>query len=331
MAIVLLAVKQFYEQFTIYNCRDTDHCMDFRVLCILGGKYYPYFIGISCYSYFTKTYWWQQKSNLVPLEILILPCMQAGNLIEFLNKKVDEYNQPFFIAGDPVSIPHLFSKKQDIEIAGFFAAIFSWGNRAAIIKKTKELMDRMDNSPYKFCLNHEPGKLKALEGFKHRTFNEDDLYYFVEFFHHQYQNSDTLETAFSKWMTPGDENVENTLNGFKKYFFSFEHLKRTEKHISSPLQKSTCKRLNMFLRWMVRKDKNGVDFGIWKKISPAQLICPVDVHVARVARRFGLLKRKQTDWFAAVELTENLIKLDKNDPVKYDFALFGLGALEKFS
>jgi len=263
--------------------------------------------------------------------------MKTGNLIEFLNKKVDEYNQPFFIAADPISIPHSFSKKQDIEIAGFFAAIFSWGNRATIIKKTKELMDRMDNSPYKFCLTNEPNELKRLQGFKHRTFNEDDLYYFVEFFHHHYKNSDTLETAFSKWMTRRDKNVENALNGFKKYFFSFEHLKRTEKHISSPLQKSTCKRLNMFLRWMVRKDKNGVDFGIWsetpaeKKISPAQLICPVDVHVARVARRFGLLKRKQTDWLAAVELTENLKMLDKEDPGKYDCALFGMGALEKFS
>jgi uncharacterized protein (TIGR02757 family) len=257
--------------------------------------------------------------------------MKAGNLIEFLNKKVDEYNQPFFIAGDPISIPHLFSKKQDIEIAGFFAAIFSWGNRATIINKTKELMTRMEMHPYEFCINYKPDELKKLKGFKHRTFNEDDLYYFVEFFHHHYQSSDTLEAAFIKRMTSNDNNVENALNGFKKCFFSFEHLKRTEKHISSPLQKSTCKRLNMFLRWMVRKDKSGVDFGIWKKISPAQLVCPIDVHVARVARRFGLLKRKQTDWLAAVELTEHLRMLDKDDPGKYDFALFGLGALEKFS
>jgi len=258
----------------------------------------------------------------------------TGNLEAFLNKKVDEFNQPFFIENDPISIPHLFSKKQDIEIAGFFAAIFAWGNRTTIIQKTKELMQRMDMSPYEFCLNYDNNSVKRLKGFKHRTFNDDDLFYFIEFFHHHYQMSDTLEAAFLKNPNNGSSAgsvVEAALIGFKKYFFSFEHLKRTEKHISSPLQKSTCKRLNMFLRWMVRSDKAGVDFGIWsKKISPSQLICPIDVHVARVARRFGLLQRKQTDWLAAVELTENLKKLDAKDPVKYDFALFGLGALEKF-
>ncbi len=260
--------------------------------------------------------------------------MNTGNLEEFLNKKVDEFNQPFFIETDPVCIPHLFSKKQDVEIAGFFAAIFSWGNRTTIIQKAKELMQRMDMAPYEFCLNYDLGGLKRLKGFKHRTFNEDDLFYFVEFFHHHFRDSDTLETAFinnAQKDFPGGGFVGAALIGFKNYFFSFEHLKRTEKHISSPLQKSSCKRLNMFLRWMVRNDRAGVDIGIWsKKISPSQLICPIDVHVARVARRLGLLQRKQTDWLAAVELTENLKKLDAKDPVKYDFALFGLGALEKF-
>jgi uncharacterized protein (TIGR02757 family) len=252
-----------------------------------------------------------------------------------LNKKVDEFNQPFFIENDPISIPHLFSKKQDIEIAGFFAAIFSWGNRTTIIQKSKELMQRMDMSPYEFCLNYDLGGLKRLKGFRHRTFNEDDLFYFVEFFQHHYKTSDTLETAFINKIVE-DSPIEGglvgaALIGFKNYFFSFEHLKRTEKHVSSPLQKSTCKRLNMFLRWMVRNDKARVDIGIWsKKISPSQLICPIDVHVARVARRLGLLQRKQTDWLTAVELTENLKKMDATDPVKYDFALFGLGALEKF-
>ncbi|MFI5188465.1 MAG: TIGR02757 family protein [Chitinophagales bacterium] len=257
--------------------------------------------------------------------------MDAGYLIEFLNKKVDEYNQPFFIKSDPILIPHLFSKKQDIEIAGFFAAIFSWGNRTTIIQKTKDLMERMNMSPYEFCRNPDQGGLKRLKAFRHRTFHEDDLLYFIEFFHHHYKTNDTLETAFGKWISLEDKNIENGLNGFRKYFFSLEHLKRTEKHISSPLQKSTCKRLNMFLRWMVRKDKNHVDFGIWNKISPSQLICPVDVHVARVARRLGLLKRKQTDWAAAIELTDSLKKIDAADPVKFDFALFGLGALEKFN
>ncbi|HEV8284037.1 MAG TPA: TIGR02757 family protein [Chitinophagaceae bacterium] len=256
--------------------------------------------------------------------------MIAGNLKQFLEKKVDEFNQPSFINDDPISIPHLFSKKQDIEIAGFFAAVFSWGNRTTIIQKTKELMQLMDMSPYEFCKNYNNKNAKKLKEFKHRTFKEDDLFYFVEFFQHHYDTSPSLETAFSQWMGRKDESIEKALNGFRKYFFSFEHLKRTEKHISSPLQKSTCKRLNMFLRWMVRNDGQGVDFGIWKKISPSQLICPIDVHVARVARELNLLKRKQTDWQAAVELTESLKKIDMNDPVKYDFALFGLGALEKF-
>ena len=196
-------------------------------------------------------------------------------------------------------------------------------------------MQRMDMSPFEFCKNYDGRQVKRLKGFKHRTFTEDDLFYFVEFFHQHYQTSETLETAFINNVAEASPNggglIRAALTGFKTYFFSFEHLKRTEKHISSPLQKSTCKRLNMFLRWMVRNDKAGVDIGIWsKKISPSQLICPIDVHVGRVARRFGLLERKQTDWLAAVELTENLKKMDANDPVKYDFALFGLGAIEKF-
>lgn len=262
-----------------------------------------------------------------------------SGLKEFLDKKVDEYNQPSFIKDDPISIPHLFSKKQDIEIAGFFAAIFSWGNRTTIINKSKELLQRMDMSPYEFCLDPDSNKLKRLKGFRHRTFNEDDLLSFIDFFRRHYNKHDSLETAFLPYpqllSTFGEEGsgtpkTEIILNHFKKYFFSFDHLKRTEKHISSPLQKSTCKRLNMFLRWMVRKDDKGVDFGIWKKISPAQLICPLDLHVARVAKKLGLLKRKQSDWAAAVELTEALRKLDKDDPVRYDFALFNLGIVEKY-
>ncbi|HET9826618.1 MAG TPA: TIGR02757 family protein [Chitinophagaceae bacterium] len=256
--------------------------------------------------------------------------MTAGDLRQFLDKKVDEFNQPSFIKDDPVSVPHLFTRTQDIEIAGFFTAIFSWGNRTTIIQKSKELMQRMNMSPHEFCINYSDKDFKRLTGFKHRTFREEDLLYFVEFFHHHYTTAISLETAFSDWLGCKDENTEKALNGFKKYFFSFEHFKRTEKHVSSPLQKSTCKRMNMFLRWMVRRDRHGVDFGLWQKISPSQLICPIDVHVARVARRFKLLNRKQTDWLAAVELTANLKKLDMDDPVRYDFALFGLGALEKF-
>jgi uncharacterized protein (TIGR02757 family) len=255
--------------------------------------------------------------------------IKPRDIKQFLDRKVDKYNQPSFILDDPISVPHLFSKKQDIEIAGFFAAIFSWGNRTTIIQKSKELMRLMNMSPHEFCLNYNNRDAKRLKEFKHRTFNPDDLFYFMEFFQQHYKESNTLETAFSRWINPKDENIENGLNGFKKYFFSLEHLRRTEKHISSPSQKSTCKRLNMFLRWMVRSDERKVDFGIWRKISTAQLICPIDVHVSRVGRKLNLLKRKQTDWLAALELTNNLKQLDSIDPVKYDFALFGLGALEK--
>ena len=254
-----------------------------------------------------------------------------NKLIDFLNSKVEAYNTRSFIAADPVSIPHRFSKKQDIEISGFFAAIFSWGNRTTIINKSTELMQAFDNSPHEFITQHQPTDLKRFLEFRHRTFNPTDLLYFIEFFRHHYASSSSLETAFSKGMLVSDENISNGLRYFRQKFFSLEDAPaRTRKHISSPDTNSTCKRLNMFLRWMVRKDRSGVDFGIWKKIKPAQLICPVDLHVARVARRFNLLQRTQTDWIAAVELTDYLKKLDKNDPVKYDFALFGLGVLEKF-
>lgn len=240
---------------------------------------------------------------------------------------MEEYNRPSFIKDDPISIPHLFTKKQDIEIAGFFAAVFAWGNRTTIINKSKELMQWMDMSPYEFCLNEDLDRLKRLLEFKHRTFNATDLLYFIEFLQHHYLKHNSLETAFTKWGT----DIEQMLIGFYHYFFSLNDVpQRTRKHIASPEKKSTCKRLNMFLRWMVRNDNCGVDFGIWKLIKPSQLICPVDLHVARVAKRFNLLQRKQIDWQAAVELTEYLKTLDASDPVKYDFALFGLGALEKF-
>ena len=253
--------------------------------------------------------------------------MMPEHLKEFLDQKVEEYNRPRFIEDDPISVPHLFTKKQDIEIAGFFAAVFAWGNRTTIIRKSKELVGRIDNSPLNFIKDHSTKDLKRLKEFKHRTFNEDDLFYFIELLHHHYSNFDSLEKAFF----PNKEfNAEQALLYFKNYFFSREHLKRTEKHISSPLQKSTCKRLNMYLRWMVRSDSKGVDFGLWKNVSASNLICPIDLHVARVAKKLGLLKRKQVDWLAAVELTDSLRQLDKDDPVKYDFALFNLGIIEKF-
>ena len=257
--------------------------------------------------------------------------MSTQQMREFLDRKVDEYDRPSFIASDPISIPHRFTQKQDIEIAGFFAAVFAWGTRAGIIQKCGDLLQRMDNAPFDFIQYHEERHLKQLLGFKHRTFNDTDLLYFVSFLQHHYKTSASLETAFSQWMQPADVHTENALNGFNQYFFSLEHVpQRTRKHIASPGKKSTCKRLSMFLRWMVRDDGRGVDFGIWKQLKPSQLVCPVDLHVARVARRFKLLDRNQTDWQAALDLTDSLRKLDPQDPVKYDFALFGLGIMEKF-
>ncbi len=251
------------------------------------------------------------------------------NLKKQFDAKVDLYNQPAFIKDDPISIPHLFSKKQDIEIAAFFAAIFSWGNRTTIINKSRELLQLMDNAPHDFCIQEDPARLKKLLAFKHRTFNTTDLLYFIEFFKFHYSQHDSLETAFTKGMNKKDKTVENGLIGFYHYFFSLPDIpERTKKHIASPGKNSSCKRLNMFLRWMVRSDNKGVDFGLWKNISPSQLVCPVDVHVARVARRYNLLQRPAIDWQAALELTDWLRTLDKKDPVKYDFALFGTGVTE---
>lgn len=261
----------------------------------------------------------------------VLKKLPAQTVKTFLDKKVAEYNQPSFIYNDPICIPHLFVKQQDIEIAGLFAALFAWGNRTTIINKSKELMGLMDNAPYDFCIGHTDNDLKKILAFKHRTFNATDILYFIAFLRHHYLMDKSLETAFTKWMNKEDDTIENGLNGFYHYFFSLEDAPaRTHKHIASPQKNSTCKRLNMFLRWMVRRDNQQVDFGIWKKIVPSQLVCPVDVHVARVARHFNLLQRSVPDWNMALELTEYLRTLDSGDPVKYDFALFGLGAVENF-
>lgn len=273
----------------------------------------------------------------------------AKDLRAFLDKKVAEYNRPAFIGGDPISVPHLYRKKQDIEIAGFFAAIFAWGNRTTIIQKTRQLMELMDQAPYQFVLGHSDTDLRRLLHFKHRTFNATDLLYFIAFFHHHYSRYDSLEDAFLlPWKgrpLPGEWNAEEALMAFYPYFFSLVTNDgrtsaegpavplappRTRKHIATPAKRSGCKRINMFLRWMVRLDDRGVDFGLWRRILPSRLVCPVDLHVARVARRFGLLNRPGSDWPAALQLTEQLLIFDKDDPVKYDFALFGLGVVEKF-
>jgi uncharacterized protein (TIGR02757 family) len=257
----------------------------------------------------------------------VSPKLKPHELKDFLDQKVEQFNSPRFIENDPVSVPHMFSKKQDIEIAGFFAATLAWGQRVTIIRKCKELLDRMDNAPYQFILSHKPKDLKVFLDFKHRTFNPTDALYFIESLKSIYSKYNSLEDAF---LVPANaENIESGLINFHHLFFSLpNHPHRTKKHLPTPERKSTCKRLVMYLRWMVRADKKGVDFGIWKKISPSQLICPCDLHVDRVARKLKLIKRKQTDWQTAVELTNTLKRFDPADPVKYDFALFGLGIEE---
>ena len=251
--------------------------------------------------------------------------MNNALLKEFLDEKVDLYNRPEFIELDPIQIPHQFNKRQDIEIAGFFAATLAWGQRKTIIAKGKELMELMNNTPHDFILHHKSHDLKRISRFKHRTFNSTDLLYFISFFKDFYSKNNSLEEAFIN-SNRKSLLMKDSLTQFHDLFFSLEHLpQRTRKHVATPARKSACKRINMFLRWMVRNDNRGVDFGLWKKISPAQLICPIDLHVERVARKLKLIKRNSVDWETAIELTNSLKKFDPSDPVKYDFALFGLG------
>ena len=315
------------------------------------------------------------------------------NLKSLLDAHVERFNRPDFIQDDPISIPHRFSKPQDIEITAFWTAILAWGQRKTIINSANRLFEYMDNAPYDFIKNHQEIDRKRFESFKHRTFQPTDALYFLEFLHQFYQKNDSLETAFARHLNPLDinkilnnkaansthflkkqdpsvskpltnilqkqdpsvskpssnfqgnaatqnpkletqnvqtQNISTALIGFHKDFFDLPDVPhRTRKHIATPLSKSTCKRLCMFLRWMVRRDASGVDFGIWQTIKPSQLLMPLDVHVERHARRLGLLERPQTDWLTVLELTENLRQFDAEDPVKYDFALFGMGIAEK--
>lgn len=256
----------------------------------------------------------------------------TSNLKIHLDNLVEKYNRPEFIEDDPVSIPHRFTRLQDIEITAFWTAMFAWGQRKTIINKANDLIERMDGAPHDFILHHREYERERFLDFKHRTFQATDTLYFLEFLQWFYQNHTSLEEAFLKNMHSADLHTEAALTGFHRLFFSLPDApQRTRKHVATPATKSTCKRLNMFLRWMVRQDDRGVDFGIWKKIKPSQLLIPLDVHVERIARRFGLLERKQTDWLAVLELTERLRTFDPEDPVKYDFALFGMGVLEKAS
>lgn len=250
-------------------------------------------------------------------------------LKRFLDRKAAEFEMPGFIANDPISVPHAYKIKEDVEIAGFFAAIFSWGKRQIIIAKSLELMALMDHAPHDFVVHHREKDLRRFMNFRHRTFQPDDLLYFIRFLQQHYTRFSSLEDAFNP--TPGEKikDIEAALSHFHRTFFSLDYApKRSRKHVATPERHSACKRLNMYLRWMVRPATKGVDFGLWKSIAPHQLICPLDVHVGRVARSLGLLTRKANDWNAALELTTTLRSFDPDDPVKYDYALFNMGLEE---
>ncbi len=254
--------------------------------------------------------------------------MNADELKEFLDAKVVQYNHPKFLESDPIQIPHLFTKKEDIEISAFLTATIAWGNRKSIINNATRLMELLEHSPYDFVINHREGDLERFHGFVHRTFNGEDLMFFIRGLRHVYQHHHGLENLFTAHAEK--ESVQPAISRFKQRFFEIPHPKRTTKHISDPLKGSAAKRLNMFLRWMVRDNTTGVDFGLWKNIAPSQLSCPLDVHSGNVARKLKLLTRKQNDAKALIELDTSLRALDPLDPVKYDFALFGLGVFEKF-
>jgi len=254
--------------------------------------------------------------------------MTQSELKEFLDTKVIQYNNPKFIESDPIQIPHQFTLKEDIEISAFLTATIAWGNRKMIIKNAQRMMDLLGNSPYDYIVNHKMHHLEKFEGFVHRTFNEIDIKYFIQSLKHIYLYNNGLESIFNQYSKT--DSIQLAIHHFKSIFFQLEHPKRSEKHISDPLKGSAAKRINMFLRWMVRNDNAGVDFGLWKNLSPSQLSCPLDVHSGKVARKLGLLYRTQNDAKALLELDTYLRKLDPEDPVKYDFALFGLGVFEKF-
>ena len=249
-------------------------------------------------------------------------------LKSFLDLKVETYNRNSFISSDPIQIPHQFSKKEDIEIAGFLSATIAWGNRTMIIKNSKRMMEIMDNSPFDFIMNHSKKELSSITNFVHRTFNSTDLQYFIKSLQNIYENYEGLENILKP--LKNEVNYQNSITRFKTIFFELQHEVRTEKHISNPQKNSAAKRIHMFLRWMVREDNKGVDFGLWKTHSPAFLSCPLDVHSGNVARKLGILTRRQNDWKAVHKLDTKLRSFDKKDPVKYDFALFGLGVFEKF-
>ena len=253
--------------------------------------------------------------------------LSNNELKEFLDSKYVQYNQKKFIESDPIQVPHNFTSKEDIEISSFLTATIAWGQRKTIIKNSLKMMDLLDNSPYDYIINSTEKEIDKLN-IKHRTFNEIDFRYFIKRLKYIYKDYGNLENIFFENIK--DNTLHNSIHNFKSLFFKNNYPLRTTKHISDPFKGSACKRVNMFLRWMVRKDSNGVDFGIWNKISPSYLSCPLDVHSGRVARKLGILNRAQNDHKAVLELDHKLRILDSNDPVKYDFSLFGLGVFEGF-
>lgn len=249
-----------------------------------------------------------------------------SDIKDLLELKFNQFNRPDFIETDPISIPHLFSKKEDIEIAGFLAATIAWGQRATILKNAQLLMQYMEHDPHQFILQAKRNDLLPFKKFVHRTFNGEDAVFFIQALQKIYKDEGGLENAMSLF----PQDLGKSISEFRQIFFKTGKTTRTHKHVADPLKNSSAKRICMYLRWMVRKDPSGVDFGIWKKIKPSQLYTPLDLHSGATARKLGLLTRTQDDWKAVVELTENLRTFDPKDPVKYDFALYGLGVFEKF-
>jgi uncharacterized protein (TIGR02757 family) len=251
--------------------------------------------------------------------------MKETELKFLLEEAFDTYNRTEFIENDPIQIPHRYSKKEDIEIAAFFAASLAWGNRKSIIQNASKLMLWMDETPHDFILHHTIKDLNPFKKFVHRTFNGSDCAFFISALKHIYTTCGGLEAAFTPVETKNRPEFKDRLHHFRELFLFVKHLQRSEKHLSDPWKNSSSKRLCMFLRWMVRSDKRKVDFGIWKSIKPSELYLPLDIHTGNVSRQLGLLSRKQNDWKAVEEITQCLRSFDANDPIKYDFALFGLG------
>ncbi len=246
-----------------------------------------------------------------------------------LEKKVRQYNTLDFITLDPVAVPHTFTRKEEREIAGLLTATIAWGNRKAILKSARQLMAWMDNDPFDFVMHATPNEWSTIKHFVYRTFNGTDCLFFLDALKRIYTNHGGLEAVFAHGYQQ-DLTVKSAIQYFRQVIFEAEHQKRTEKHVANPDKGSSAKRLNMYLRWMVRQDEKGVDFGLWKNIPASALMVPLDVHSGTQARNLGLLLRKQNDWKAVEELTEILRKFDPADPVKYDFALFGMGVNKDF-